>query len=635
MVSTVLLSCCKELPVIMKSMIAISSLLLVFILLEGVDSTKAMEVQEQDNATNSELFKESGWVRTQQKYQQWMRGELNASRNANTDTVCLERNIWFVWDSKNRSCECGDDVSGVVHCETATEELSVLDCYCLTLDYTAQGQPLPVAGSCIFNCANDTHVDIMYHNAPTDCASLNRQGTLCGQCMDGYAVPAYSYNLKCIKCNRDHESLGHYILFAFVPLTIFIVIILVFRINVLSPKLNMFVLASQIISTPIFLRILLYSISQKRRKILSIYVKTASTLYGIWNLDFLRGDILPEVCINVIPLHILVLDYLVAVYPMLLMAVAYTVVQLHDSGFRPLLYIWKPFHRYFVRFRRQWGIQTTIMDAFVTFFFLSTTKLFSVSFDLLIGTRLYTRDGKVYSWQLYYDPSIKYFGTQHLPYALLAIGILAVFIIFPTSLLIFYQCKPYQKCLKKCLIEGTILDEFINAFHKYYKDGSKGKLDRRWFAGFFILLKLFVYISYALSIGEMSYVFAVLLCTIGAIAIIIVEPYKEEYEVFNVISANFLLWLSLFFAIFTAALSYGESTGDVKLIVGLVPSLFPFTYIIVVILHHFMKRFRRNRGVRTLSISLPDRLLHSEDYRDSFGFIAKLPLSTTSHENTQ
>ena len=72
---------------------------------------------------------------------------------------------------------------------------------------------------------------------------------------------------------------------------------------------------------------------------MSILVKTIATLYGFWNLDFFRGDILPEVCINVSPLHILVLDYLVAVYPMLLMAVAYTVVQLHDSGFRPLLYM--------------------------------------------------------------------------------------------------------------------------------------------------------------------------------------------------------------------------------------------------------------------------------------------------------
>ena len=237
----------------------------------SVFSATASETMDHVVRNNSVvLVKQNGWEDESYNQQQTMMENLTSSFN---DKVSLQRNIWFVWDSKTTSCECGDDVSGVVHCETATEELSVLDCHCLTLDYTAQGQPLPVAGSCIFNCDNDTHVDLMYHNAPTDCASLNRQGALCGQCMDGYSVPAYSYNLKCIKCNRDHESLGHYILFAFVPLTIFIVIILVFRINVLSPKLNMFVLASQIISTPIFLRILLYSISQKRRKILSIYVQ--------------------------------------------------------------------------------------------------------------------------------------------------------------------------------------------------------------------------------------------------------------------------------------------------------------------------------------------------------------------------
>ena len=537
-----------------------------------------------------------------------------------SDQICLERNIWFV------SCECGNDVSGVVHCETATGELSVLDCHCLTLDYTAQGQPLPVAGSCIFNCANNTHVDLMYHNAPTDCASLNRQGTLCGQCMDGYTVPAYSYDLKCIKCNSNHESWGQYILFAFVPLTIFIVIILVFRINVLSPKLNMFVLAAQIISTPIHLRLILHILSQTKEKSVNIPIKTIATLYGFWNLDFFRGDILPEVCINVIPLHILVLDYLVAVYPMLLMAVAYTVVQLHDSGFRPLLYMWKPFHRYFVRFRRQWGIQTTIMDAFVTFFFLSTTKLFSVSFDLLIGTSLYTRDGKVYSWQLYYNPNIKYFGTQHLPYALLAIGILTVFIIFPTSLLIFYQCKPYQRCLKKCLIEGTILDEFINAFHKYYKDGSNGTWDCRWFAGFFILIKFFAYVVYALSIGLLSYVFVVVLCTIGAIVIVIAEPYKEEYRVFNIISANLLLWLTLVYAAIINSLAsknFQNGYND-HYIVATVLSLFPLGYITGITLHHLMRRFRREKVVGTLSGSLPHRLLHSDQYRDSFSFIAAI-----------
>ena len=598
----------------------------------SVFSATASKTRDHVVRSNSEvLVKQNGWE------EEYYNKQQTITENLTSDKVCLERNIWFVWDSKNRSCECGDDVSGVVHCETATEELSVVDCHCLTLDYTAQGQPLPVAGSCIFNCANGTHVDIMYHSAPTDCASLNRQGTLCGQCMDDYAVPAYSYDLKCIKCNSKHESWGHYILFAFVPLTIFIVIILVFRINVLSPKLNMFVLAAQIISTPIHLRLILHILSQTKEKSVSIPIKTTATLYGFWNLDFFRGDILPEVCINVISLHILVLDYLVAVYPMLLMAVAYTVVQLHDSGFRPLLYIWKPFHRYFVRFRRQWGIQTTIMDAFVTFFFLSTTKLFSVSFDLLISTRLYTRDGKVYSWQLYYDPSIKYFGTQHLPYALLAIGILTVFIIFPTSLLIFYQCKPYQKCLKKCLIEGTILDEFINAFHKYYKDGSNGTWDCRWFAGFFILIKFFAYLLYALSISLLSYVFVLVLCTIGAIVIVIAEPYKEEYRVFNIISANLLLWLAL---VYTAIINSLASNNFQKgyndhYMVATVLSLFPLGYITGITLHHLMRKFRREKVVDTLSGSLPDRLLHSDRYRDSVGFIAAFSPNNPSIDNVQ
>ena len=92
----------------------------------------------------------------------------------------------------------------------------------------------------------------MYHNAPTDCASLNRQGTLCGQCLDGYTVPAYSYDLKCIRCDSQLENWGLYIVFAFLPLTVFIVITLVFRINVLSPDLNMFVLAAQYRNLPFF-----------------------------------------------------------------------------------------------------------------------------------------------------------------------------------------------------------------------------------------------------------------------------------------------------------------------------------------------------------------------------------------------
>ena len=550
------------------------------------------------------------------------RPPLNVSVNNGyhmNDQICPQTNTWFVWDNKTKSCHCGDDLSGIVQCNRITKQISIMDCYCLTNMYTMNGPArFSVVGKCIFNCANSTQF-IMYHSAPSDCASLNRQGTLCGQCLDGYTVPAYSYKLKCIRCDSELENWGLYIVFAFVPLTVFIVIILVFRINVLSPKLNMFVLAAQNLSVPVFLRIILYILSQTKSKAVNIPVKLLFTLYGIWNLDFFRVNVLPDICINVVPLHILVLDYLIAIYPMLLMAVAYTIVELHASGFRPLLYMWKPFHYFFARFRRQWGIQTTIMDAFVTFFFLSTTKLLSVSFGLLIATELFTNDGKLYSWNLYYDPSIKFFGREHLPYALLAISILTVFIAFPTSLLLFYQCKVFHKCLEKFRIRDSMLNGFVFNFQKYYKDGSNGTWDCRWFAGFFIIIKSLGYITYALSPAQFNYILLILLCIIGAAVIVIVEPYKEEYKVFNIIGPNLLLWLAVFFAtlFYHDASSISQKLLNGHFISTAVLSLFPLFYIIVVIIHHLIRRFRGEKREDGSISSLPHRLLHSDQYRGS------------------
>ena len=529
--------------------------------------------------------------------------------------------VWFVWNDNTNLCNCGNDLNGIVNCDTATHQVSVLDCYCVTTDYNTQ---ISMVGSCIFNCVNSTwFIDSMYHGAPSDCASLNRQGTLCGQCLDGYTVPAYSYEFKCIRCDSELENCGLYIAAAFIPLTVFIVITLVFRVNVLSLKLNMFVFAAQNLTMPILARVALSTLSQRKELAVIVPVKLIGTLYGIWNLDFLRLNVLPDICINVIPLHILVLDYLVALYPMIVTAILFTIVELYSFGFRPLVYVWKPFHYIFARFRRHWGIQSTIMDAFITFLFLSTTKFLSVSCDLLMGTRVFTPDGKLYSWNLYYDPSIRYFGREHLPYALLAIGILTLFVAFPTLLLFFYQFKACRKCLKKCQIQGTLLDALVDTFQKYYKNGTNGTWDCRWFAGFFILLKSLSYLVNAICLSEISYIFITILCIVGAIVIVLVEPYAEEYKVFNVVGAIVFLWQALF---------VGSLVENSKPFVSIsthyksamILSLVPLVYIILVVLHHLIRRFRGQKRGDGLTSSLPHRLLHSDQYRDSFGFIGVL-----------
>ena len=270
--------------------------------------------------------------------------------------------------------------------------------------------------------------------------------------------------------------------------------------------------------------------------------------------------------------------------------------------------MWKPFHRFFVRFRRQWGIQTTIMDAFVTFFFLSSTKLLTVSFSLLIPTKLYTSEGKLHSVNLYYDPSIKYFSKEHLPCAIMAIIIFIVFIAFPLSLLFFYQCKAYRKCLTMCQIRGSTLDEFVDTFQMYYKDGSNGTWDCRWFSGFYILLKLLVYSAYAVASNEMDFL---CLFLIGAGAIIVLEPYKEEHSLFNTISPI----VFLVHGIISTLLASWNVLLFQTLIINVL-CIVPLLYITVVAIHHLMRRFKQKTTVSTLTSSLPDCLLHSSMYRD-------------------
>ena len=140
---------------------------------------------------------------------------------------------------------------------------------------------------------------------------------------------------------------------------------------------------SQIIVSPIQLRVIVASYQVHETYSQNHHQHYCHSLWHVWNLDFFRM-LIPGICLHLDTLQVLALDYLIAVYPMLLMVVAYVLVELHNSGFKPILILWKPFHNLSAQFRKEWNIQTSLMDAFVTFFILSTTKLFSVSFELLM-----------------------------------------------------------------------------------------------------------------------------------------------------------------------------------------------------------------------------------------------------------
>ena len=172
-------------------------------------------------------------------------------------------------------------------------------------------------------------------------------------------------------------------------------------------------------------------------------------MYGIWSLDFFHVVILP-IYLPLNTMHIIALEYLVALYPLFLLVCVYVLLTAHDRGCRLVVQLWRPFLWCTTRLRQSWNIRHSIIDAFATFLLLSYIKLLNTSFSLLIVTDIHNEHGSQLGYFLYYDATIKFMGPQHLPFAILAILVLLVGILFPLLLLLLYPMQWFQKCLNKC-----------------------------------------------------------------------------------------------------------------------------------------------------------------------------------------
>ena len=175
---------------------------------------------------------------------------------------------WFVPTANSTYCSCGNTLGGIVSCNETRKELLLLGCYCMTND---EHMGL-VVGGCAYNCFFNGQSYSPYRHfyniskyAINDeiCDPLNRRGRLCGQCKEGFSPPVYSYDLRCVKCNSTDYSYYNwveYIAVAFAPLTIFYIVVVAFRISATSPVMYGFVLVSQTIAAPSFVRVTIFAL---------------------------------------------------------------------------------------------------------------------------------------------------------------------------------------------------------------------------------------------------------------------------------------------------------------------------------------------------------------------------------------
>ena len=212
---------------------------------------------------------------------------------------------------------------------------------------------------------------------------------------------------------------------------LFFIDIIVFHISITLGYANAYILYAQLVSLQINV-LYLQSDWESVGTNLSVVVKPLIAVYNVWNLDLAKG-LLPSMCIgpNVNSMLAIAFQYFIAIYGLVLIITVYVLVELHARNVRLVVWLWRPFGMCFSRFRRQLNAKASIIDAFATFLLLSYSKFALTSIMLLTPTELFNRTGSVVGLVLLYDGTVDYFGTKHLPLAVVAIIVLIIFVLLP------------------------------------------------------------------------------------------------------------------------------------------------------------------------------------------------------------
>ena len=536
--------------------------------------------------------------------------------NENASEVCFPS---FKYDCNNSTYF--EDLGGRIQFNKNGCINSILFCNCATYDEVENRVEV---GKCIYNCeyTRDGLLDgepsytALLANASdwndAICGKFNRHGTLCGSCQNGTYSLAYSFNLSCIQCNNDFSNWGKYVFFAFFPLTLFYIVVLLFKISIFSGLLQGYVFYCQFISSPAFARVSL--LVSKNSPFIFQALKVMGSFYGIWNLDFFRFYDL-GLCLKTDTLATLSLDLAIAIYPLILIAITYFLIQVYDANFIMVVKFWKPFKAFFTILHNNWDIRASTVDSFATFLLLSNIKFLSVCMDILIPVKvveLSTQENMtISSWRVYYDASIGYFSRQHLPYAILAITVLITYILIPILVLLLYPFTACQYFLNKLPHRWQlVINTFMDPFQGSYKDGTEpNSFDYRCLSATPFLFRLLIYIMYIITLNSFFLELASIILVLFAIFTIQVDQFKNPSLSVNTIF--FILLLANYVVCMIGNdLSYTRlyfSTMSIFSPLAFIGGSVPLFYVLILVLNFIFNK-------RQFGLQIVSRLRNWKDY---------------------
>ena len=344
-------------------------------------------------------------------------------------------------------------------------------------------------------------------------------------------------------------------------------------------------------------------------------------------------------------LHTIALEYVVAIYPLLLTVLIYFCIEMYDRGVRLMVCVWRPFHVCSAHFRRRWNPKGSVINAFATFLLLSYSKLLTVSYSLLNASTLYNNKGEsVGPSVLYYNASIEYFSRQHLPFAVLAICVLLVFVVFPMLLLLLYPMRSFQRCLGYCTrIRWQFLHTFADVFQGCYTNGINGTRDCRYFAGLYLFARIALLGTFSSPlVFTHTWLITIPFPVVVSLLFAYFRPYKN-----NIIDSSVFASLALGIYFITYAMTGKPFPIQLFFMMAIIPVLYFILFILYKILSCmalFQTCYSKIRGLLqarnenqhlhierddNIDEDLPDRIVNPDMYQPL------LSATNSGEENSQ
>ena len=141
-----------------------------------------------------------------------------------------------------------------------------------------------------------------------------------------------------------------------------------------------------------------------------------------------------------------------------------------------------------------------------------------------------------HSKRLYYDSTVEYFEPKHLPYAIMAIVVLFIFVLLPTLLLTLYPFRAVQKCLNLlpgCFQFVYFLNTFADSFHGYKNGTELGTRDCRYLSALPFIIRLMLTVIYIRMLNTSFASFACIILVLVVIFITIIDPLKGTSNIWR------------------------------------------------------------------------------------------------------